>query len=265
MKPRPAQRRQPGGFTLIELLVVVAVIAILAALVLPALAQAKAKARRLDCLNRMRQWTLGLISYADDNEGWIPREGFSTDGNVAWNNWSAVRNPQSSDVWYNAMTNQMGVPSAASYLDGMADKRAEFYERASLFQCPSAVIPNSPSTIAFFSMAMNSQLIQPDPPPNPITHSIQFSRITRASETVIFMENLLGGEKTVTPQQSGIYLGQPAASASRFAGRRHGQGGNLSFGDGSARWLRGDKVVETTGDGAGQMKLPEDDVLWDLK
>jgi prepilin-type processing-associated H-X9-DG protein len=112
---------------------------------------------------------------------------------------------------------------------------------------------------------MNSQLIQPDSPLDPITHSIRFDKIPRPSYTVLFLDNLLGGEKPVTPQQSGIFLGQPAAAASRFAGRRHEQGGNLSFGDGSTRWLRGDEVVETTGDGAGQKKLPEDDVVWDLK
>ena len=72
------------AFTLIELLVVVGIIAILAGLLLPALARAKAKARRIECLSRIRRWTLGLIFYADVNEGWIPREGFSTDGNVAW-------------------------------------------------------------------------------------------------------------------------------------------------------------------------------------
>ena len=161
MKPRYTPRRQPGGFTLIELLVVVAVIAILAALLLPALAQAKAKARQIECLSRMRQWTLGFISYADENEGWIPREGFANNGKVTQDNWSAVRNPQSRDTWYNGMTNQMSVPSAASYINGVVDNRAEFYERASLFQCPSAVIPKIP-TIALFSVAMNSQLIEAD-------------------------------------------------------------------------------------------------------
>ena len=162
------------------------------------------------------------------------------------------------------MTNEMSVPSAASYLNGMTDRRAEFYDRASLFHCPSAVIPKSPSTIALFSMAMNSQLIQPESPPDPITHSILFERITNPSYTVLFLDNLLEGEKPVTPQQSGIFLGQPAASASRFAGRRHEQGGNLSFADGSVRWVRGDSVVETTGDGAGQKKLPEHDIVWDV-
>ncbi len=66
---RPATRR---GFTLIELLVVISIIAILAAMLLPALARAKETARRISCTNNVKQLATAAILYVDDNQGRFP-------------------------------------------------------------------------------------------------------------------------------------------------------------------------------------------------
>jgi prepilin-type N-terminal cleavage/methylation domain-containing protein/prepilin-type processing-associated H-X9-DG protein len=88
-----AEDRANRGFTLIELLVVIAIIAILAAMLLPALASAKAKAQRIQCMNQMRQIGLGFPMFASDNGDMLPPAGWASGSTqtpgfeISWDSW----------------------------------------------------------------------------------------------------------------------------------------------------------------------------------
>jgi prepilin-type N-terminal cleavage/methylation domain-containing protein len=120
--------RRVVGFTLIELLVVIAVIAILAALLLPALSVAKEKARKIQCVNNQRQLALAWHLYPDDNGDRLPPNGQGSadtlDGNKLW-----VVGDSHLD------------PSAYTNRDYLVDRRyaafADYLGAPAIYKCPS--------------------------------------------------------------------------------------------------------------------------------
>src|SRR5436190_1593905 len=86
----PINTRPRWGFTLVELLVVIAIIGVLVALLLPAVQSARESARRTQCINHLKQFSLGCLNF-EVTRGYVPKGGFaaSTDkfpegGGVSW-------------------------------------------------------------------------------------------------------------------------------------------------------------------------------------
>jgi prepilin-type N-terminal cleavage/methylation domain-containing protein len=157
--------KNKSAFTLIELLVVIAIIAILAAILMPVLSSAKAKADEVYCLNNMHQWGLAFHMYCDDNNNFVPEEG--NVGAAINDTGSANSTPNLTLAWYNVIPPEIGSPSLIELYGGFGyTPMPPLPTSHSIFSCPSCPPPNTSLgyrnppivTQAFFMYGENGRL-----------------------------------------------------------------------------------------------------------
>jgi prepilin-type N-terminal cleavage/methylation domain-containing protein/prepilin-type processing-associated H-X9-DG protein len=185
------------GFTLVELLVTIAIIAILAAILFPAVVKAKARGKGVTCLNNLRQFGQALQIYASDNDDYFPPEGTGT-------------SLHSEIGWYIALPRLMGVPT---YNDMAWRTNAAAPLTRSPLLCPSNT--NRSNGFNLFHYCLNEHIDGT----GARDRQTRMSSIRNPTTLVWLFDN---GGRAARAQQNNVHT------------NLHGGGANISFVDGHA-------------------------------
>jgi prepilin-type processing-associated H-X9-DG protein/prepilin-type N-terminal cleavage/methylation domain-containing protein len=240
-------RRLAAAFTLIELLVVIAVIAILAALLIPALASAKEQGRRINCMSNLKQLQLSWELYATDFAGaFVPNDFIYTVGDGSGVDYGSSPGYMVQTAWCagdaRTDTNSAGIQAGLLY---------PYNKSAGIYHCPSDVslvqdgsgnlLPLYRTRSYNMSQSANGlpYLIDPQSGWEVDVYQPCFSRISQVtnpppSRLFVFIDE---NEATLYDTQFGYPMpNYDYGNWWDMPANRHDQGANLSFADGHVEY-----------------------------
>ena len=278
-----AVRQRVAAFTLIELLVVIAIIAILAALLLPALAKAKEKAKRANCISNLRQWGLTIQMYCPDNNDRMPRDGMA--GNGDYPGPSATSNdgtPDDPAAWFNLLPTLVGDQNLQTYYTaaqnapGTSGSKYTKYMpfpggKGAIWECPSAsmALTTVASVLAgngidgFFSYDMNIDLKREANGASAMNYP-QMPKMTSFKQptATVFMFDCVFDPITEVVNDAPQYNSVNPANRQNSFASRHSLGGDINFLDGHVNYFKLSYIQNNPSTG-GELEPILPDVIWD--